>query len=137
MSERLRLAGWLVVPAIALAVIVVGLWPRSAAGPDPDARAYALAASLKCPICAGESVAASQTDLAADLRLLIADQIAAGRTDDEIRALFVRNYGEQVLLDPPGGWGAALWAAPLALAVVGGVAIAGLRRRDVTARVEP
>jgi cytochrome c-type biogenesis protein CcmH len=129
-SERLGVVAWLVVPVVALVVIVVGLWPSSVQT-DPDARAYALAQSLKCPICAGETIAASQTDLAADLRKLIADEIAAGSSDDEIRSLFVRNYGEQVLLDPPvGGWGAALWVVPAVLAVAGGVAVLGLRRRE-------
>lgn len=128
-SERSRNLAWLVIPTIALVVIVVGLWPSDAAR-DPEARAHALAASLKCPICAGESIAASQTDLAEDLRRLIAEEIAAGTTDDEIEAMFVANYGEQVLLDPPGsGWGIALWLVPLLLAVVGGIAIYGLRRR--------
>lgn len=132
MSEKLGIGAWLVVPAVALVVIVAGLWP-SAAEADAEARAHALAESLKCPICAGESIAASQTDLAADLRRLITEEIAAGRSDAEIRALFVRNYGEQVLLDPPaGGWGAALWAVPLALAIGGAMAILGLRRRKAT-----
>lgn len=130
MSERFGVLAWLVVPMVALIVIVAGLWPSSAHA-DPEARAHALAESLKCPICAGETVAASQTDLAADLRRLIADEIASGSSDDEIRTLFVRNYGEQVLLDPPvGGWGAALWVVPAILAIAGGVAILGLRRRD-------
>lgn len=134
MSEKLGVGAWLIVPAIALAVIVVGLWP-TATEADAEARAHALAESLKCPICAGESIAVSQTDLAADLRTLIADEIAAGRTDTEIRDLFVRNYGEQVLLDPPvGGWGAALWAVPLALAFGGAAAVLGLRRRKATVR---
>lgn len=130
-TEQARPLAWLVVPLIALAVIVVGLWPAQTER-DPEARAYALAISLKCPICAGESVAASQTDLAEDLRRLIATEIAAGRSDGEIRAMFVDSYGEQVLLDPPAsGWGIALWAVPLLLAVVGGFAIYGLRRREV------
>jgi cytochrome c-type biogenesis protein CcmH len=128
-----HIVAWLVVPLIALVVIVVGLWPSETAR-DPDARAYALAASFKCPICAGESVAASQTDLAEDLRLLIVSEIAAGSTDAEIQAMFVVSYGEQVLLDPPaGGWGIALWAVPLLLAIAGGFAIYGLRRKDSSA----
>jgi cytochrome c-type biogenesis protein CcmH len=45
--------------------------------------------------------------------------------------MFVASYGEQVLLDPPStGWGAALWALPLAVLIAGGVAIIGLRRKD-------
>jgi cytochrome c-type biogenesis protein CcmH len=130
MSERTRVLPWLALPVVALVVIVVGLWPTEAPA-DPEGRAHALATSLKCPICAGESIAASQTDLAADLRLLIADEISAGASDDEIRAMFVASYGEQVLLDAPGGgWGVALWAVPLMLAILGGVAIAGLRRSE-------
>ena len=98
--DRFGVVAWLIVPAVALVVIVVGLWPSESPA-NPEARAHALAVSLKCPICAGESIAASQTDLAEDLRRLIANEIADGSTDEEILALFVDSYGEQVLLDPP------------------------------------
>jgi cytochrome c-type biogenesis protein CcmH len=122
---------WLVVPVIAAVVMIVGLWPTEQVPADPEARAYNLAVRLKCPICAGESLAGSQTDLAKDLRLRIDEEIAAGSTDDEIIALFVANYGEQVLLDPPTtGWGIALWAVPLGLAIVGGLAVYGLKRKE-------
>ena len=136
--DRFGVVAWLIVPAVAVVVIVVGLWPSESPA-NPEARAHALAVSLKCPICAGESIDASQTDLAEDLRLLIAEEIADGSTDEEILALFVDSYGEQVLLDPPaGGWGIALWALPLLLAVAGGVAISGLRRKDrAAAEIHP
>lgn len=131
MPERSRGFVWLVVPVIAIGVVLVGLWPRGATEADPEARAYNLSIRLKCPICAGESIAGSQTELAQDLRERIAEEIAAGSTDDEIIAMFVASYGEQVLLDPPStGWGIALWAAPLAVLVLGAIAILGLRRKD-------
>lgn len=130
MSERARKALWLIVPAIALMVLVVGLWPGDGGAEDPEARAYRLSVSLKCPICAGESLAGSQTDLAKDLRARIDEEIAAGSTDEEIRQLFVAAYGEQVLLDPPStGWGVVLWAVPLGVLAIGVVAIVGLRRK--------
>ena len=131
MLDRGKVLVWLVVPVIALGVLVVGLWPGNESTPDPEARAYNLSIRLKCPICAGESIAGSQTDLAKDLRARIDDEIAAGSTDDEIIAMFVASYGEQVLLDPPStGWGAALWAVPLGVLIIGGIAIFGLRRKD-------
>ena len=131
MFDRGKVLVWFVVPVIALGVLVVGLWPGNESTPDPEARAYNLTIRLKCPICAGESIAGSQTDLAKDLRARIDDEIAAGSTDDEIIAMFVASYGEQVLLDPPStGWGAALWAVPLGVLVIGGIAIFGLRRKD-------
>ena len=115
MPERSRNLLWLILPIIAPVVIVVGLWPTDQATADPEARAYNLAVRLKCPICAGESLAGSQTDLAKNLRARIDEEIAAGTTDDEIVAMFVANYGEQVLLDPPrsglghGAVGGAAW----------------------------
>lgn len=131
MSDRVRTVGWLIVPVVAMAVIVVGLWPGDQTATDPEERAYHLAVSLKCPICAGESLAGSQTDLAKDLRALIDDQIAEGRTDQEIIDTFVANYGEQVLLDPPSsGWGVVLWVVPLGVLAIGAVAVLGLRRKD-------
>ena len=131
MLEARRGLLWLVVPAIALVVLVVALWPGDQGATDPEARAYNLTVSLKCPICAGESLAGSQTDLAKDLRIRIDEEIAAGRTVEEIIDDFVAAYGEQVLLDPPStGWGVVLWAAPLGVLVVGLVAIVGLQRKD-------
>jgi len=131
MPERARTLLWLIIPALAAVVIIVGLWPTDQATADPEARAYNLAVRLKCPICAGESLAGSQTDLAKNLRLRIDEEIAAGSTDDEIVAIFVANYGEQVLLDPPrSGWGIVLWAVPLGIAAIGGVAVYGLKRKD-------
>ena len=131
MHESRRGLVWLVVPAVALVVIIVALWPGDEGAADPEARAYNLAVSLKCPICAGESLAGSQTDLAKDLRARIDQEIAAGRTDEEIVDAFVAAYGEQILLDPPStGWGVVLWAAPLAVLVVGLITIVGLRRKD-------
>jgi cytochrome c-type biogenesis protein CcmH len=131
MPERARTVLWLIVPALAAVVIIVGLWPTDQATPDPEARAYNLAIRLKCPICAGESLAGSQTDLAKNLRARIDEEIALGSTDDEIIAIFVANYGEQVLLDPPrSGWGIVLWVVPLGIAVAGGVGVYGLKRKD-------
>ncbi len=131
MSSQTRNLVWLIVPVVAVAIIIVGLWPGDQAAADPEARAYSLAIRLKCPICAGESLAGSQTDLAKDLRVRIDDEIAAGRTDQEIIGMFVVNYGEQVLLDPPStGWGVVLWVVPLGVLAVGAVAVLGLRRKD-------
>ncbi len=130
MSERLRNLATIVVVVVALGVIVGGLWPRGTPSADPAARAYSLEVRLKCPICAGESLASSQTGLARDLRAYIEERIAAGASDEEILADFVARYGEQVVLDPPGtGWGAALWLVPGLVAIVGVAVVLGRRRR--------
>ncbi|MEN8235628.1 MAG: cytochrome c-type biogenesis protein CcmH [Actinomycetota bacterium] len=138
MPDRAKTFVWFLVPVIALAVLFVGLWAGDKGPEDPEARAYNLAISLKCPICAGESLAGSQTDLAKDLRARIDEEIAAGSTDEEIIDQFVAAYGEQVLLDPPStGWGVVLWAVPLGIFAAGAFAIVGLKRKDrITPGVE-
>jgi cytochrome c-type biogenesis protein CcmH len=131
MSERATNLTVLVVSVVALAVIVVGLWPQSSGSTDPAARAYALETRIKCPICAGESLAGSQAEVARDLRAYIATRIAAGATDQEIVDEFVANYGEQILLDPPRtGWGLWLWLVPVAIGAAGVFAVFRLRRRS-------
>ncbi len=119
--------GW-AVPLAALVVIVVGLWPAAEAA-DPATRVQQVASGIRCPFCSGESLADSTSDVARDLRDIIAEQVAAGMTNAEIEDYFAARYGDQILLDPSrGGWALALWLVPLAAAAVGAVAIARRRR---------
>lgn len=101
-------------------------------------RVHALATELRCPVCQNQNLADSNADLAVDLRGEIAKQVAAGRTDDEIRSFMVERYGHYVLYDPP--WAAhtwLLWLAPgLLLAGAGGLAWRRLRS-ERTVREEP
>ncbi|WP_421736905.1 cytochrome c-type biogenesis protein [Caulobacter sp.] len=101
--------------------------------PDPaqEARARAMFREVRCLVCQNESIDDSQADLAADLRRIVRQEIAKGRSDREIRAFLVARYGEFVLLKPPFSAGnAVLWLAPAGiLAAGGGLLIALLRRR--------
>lgn len=101
--------------------------------PDPvqEARARTLFREVRCLVCQNESIDDSQAELAADLRRIVRQEIAQGRSDREVRAFLVARYGEFVLLKPPFSIGnAALWLAPVGiLAAGGGLMIALLRRR--------
>ncbi len=131
MREILRWGGW-AVAAVAVVVMVVGLLPGGSPPLDDAARAQAIAGSLRCPFCQGESIAEAPSQIADDLHAFIVEKVAEGWTDDEIYAFFVARYGERVRLDPPlGGWGAVLWMAPLALGAVGLAAILSRRRAAV------
>lgn len=114
--------------SLLVAATFAGLW--FAAHPQPrllDARVTEVAAGLRCPSCAGQSVAASQSDLAREMRQVTAQQLAAGRSPAEVRIWFAERYGDAVLLDPPPtGAGLVAQLAPFALLAVGGVAIARL-----------
>lgn len=133
MSERARNISAGTVSLAALLVMVVGLWPQAEATTDRSDRSEAIAARLKCPFCAGESLAEAQSGVARDLRTLIDELVVSGATDAEVFDEFVDRYGEQILLDPPRtGWGVGLWLGPLLIAALGVWAILGLRRRKAT-----
>ena len=129
MLERLRMVGRYAVPLAALLVMVVGLWPQRAA-PNAEARVEAIASNLKCPACAGASVADAESGIARDFYVVIADQVATGMSDGEIYDYWTARFGEQALLSPPTqGWGLLLWGLPLTGIGIGLAAMAGLRRQ--------
>jgi cytochrome c-type biogenesis protein CcmH len=100
-----------------LAVTVVTL--LTADRPAPD-RAQELSQRLRCPVCKSVSVAESPSDTATAMRQVVAEQVAAGRSDTEIIDFFRARYGDWVLLDPPTrGSTLLLWLVPLAVALVG------------------
>ena len=71
-------------------------------------------------MCQGLSVADSPSDTARAMRALVAQRVAEGRTDDEIKAEFQRSYGDWILLAPPLVSPSGLvWLAPLAAIALG------------------
>jgi cytochrome c-type biogenesis protein CcmH len=59
------------------------------------------------------------------------EQVAAGRTDDQVKRFLTDRYGEFVLLKPSFSWGnAALWIAPFLVVAFGlGLLLMRLRER--------
>ena len=113
---------------LVLAGLVVA--PAEAGGGPGDReverRTGALAAELRCPVCQNLSVKDSPSDVAASFRARIRELVAAGKSDEQVREFFVARYGEWILLSPPKrGIGLAVWLAPL-VAVLGGLALAGV-----------
>ncbi len=99
---------------------------------DPQQRhMLEIAQKLRCAVCQNQSVAESNAELAQDMRRIIAEQLAAGRSEAEVIEYFRARYGDFVLMRPPRqGSGAPLWWAPLAiLLAAGGGAFIYLRRR--------
>ena len=90
--------------------------------PAKEARAHALFSQIRCVQCQSESIDDSEAPLAHDLRQIVREQVAAGRSDTGIKQYLVARYGEFVLLRPSfSGANAALWLIPL-LATLGGAA---------------
>jgi len=117
-----RLALLLVIAVIALSPLV-GL-AADAVPTEKDsvaaARAVRLSEKLRCLVCQNQTIADSNAELAQDLRRQIHEQIAAGRTDDQIVEYMVARYGDFVLYQPPvkpTTW--LLWAGPAQLLLAG------------------
>ena len=125
-----------------LAVLWLGLSAALAqeaqlADPQLEQRARDLSREIRCVVCQSQSVADSDADIARELRVLIREQIAAGKSDQEIRDYLVARYGDFVLFDPPFKASTyVLWIGPFAVLLLGGagVALFLLRRAQEPAR---
>ncbi len=127
------------------AIVVVTLAVGSVGSSEPPTnadRVLVLTRSIRCPQCAGQSVAESDVSVSREIRRDIAQRVEQGQTDDEIRAYYASDtvYGPDALLAPPTeGVGGLVWLLPvaaLALAAVGlGLAFrrwSASGRRDAT-----
>jgi cytochrome c-type biogenesis protein CcmH len=99
---------------------------------DLDEQARQIAAELRCPVCQNLSVADSPSELAQQMRALVAEQLKEGKTPEQVKAFFVSKYGEWVLLAPePKGFSLLLWVFPYAAALTGIVLVILTARRWV------
>lgn len=123
----LALALLAAVPAHAQGASAPSMAAPLAADPALEARVYAVAEELRCLVCQNETIAASQADLAVDLRKQIRQKLAAGQSEREILDFMTARYGDFVLYRPPlKATTVLLWAGPFVL--LGVVAFALLRR---------
>jgi cytochrome c-type biogenesis protein CcmH len=106
--------------------------------PDPaqEARAREIFRDVRCLVCQNESIDDSEADLAKDLRVLVREQVAAGKSEDEVKQFLTDRYGEFVLLTPSfNAWNLLLWIGPF-LVVAAGVALLLTRLKARQAETE-
>jgi cytochrome c-type biogenesis protein CcmH len=117
------------------ALLIAAVAPTVLADPAQEARARSLENEIRCVQCENEPIAQSTADIAADMRTLVRERIAAGDSDAEIRNFFRQRYGDFVLFRPPFDartW--VLWGAPFLLVGAGLAAVlTGRRRRSAAA----
>ncbi|MDP2215211.1 cytochrome c-type biogenesis protein [Phenylobacterium sp.] len=115
------LARWLVVACAVLCLGAASDPTERLADPGQEARARALFKEVRCLVCQNESIDASNAELAQDLRAIVRQEVAQGRTDIEVRRFLTDRYGEYVLLKPRFSWAnAALWLIPFLVVLAGG-----------------
>ena len=94
-----------------------------------------IADQLQCPVCQGQSVAESNSQVAVGMKDTIANLLAEGRDQVEILRFFEDRYGPGVLRNPPrtGFYSLVWWAPGVAIALGAAVVYGLLRRRQAAA----
>jgi len=119
-----------------VAMTLVMVSPSQAVQPDEilsdqalELRARTLSRELRCMVCQNQSIDDSDAPLARDLRLLVRERLKAGDSDAQVLDFLSARYGQFVLLKPHFGWDTALlWFAPVAVLLLGGIALVRLLR---------
>ena len=125
-SGRVALFAALAVLAF-FAAIPASMW--LARPPSDVTQAERLGAELGCTCgtCPHRPMATCGCGFADGMLARLDAEVAAGRTDAEITAILVAEYGNGVKITPEGsGFDLLAWAAPIVLLMVGAVAMAGV-----------
>jgi cytochrome c-type biogenesis protein CcmH len=118
-----------------LGALAWSAWPRETTAAE---RVDRITSELRCVTCQGLSVKDSPAASARQMRDLVAQRVAEGRTDEEIRGEFRASYGDWVLLSPPtSSWTGLIWLVPLAALAVGLAFVIGRMRAAVPSAAAP
>ena len=113
------------------------------AQPAPDAaleaRVKALSSELRCLVCQNQTVEDSSAPVARDMKDQVRAQLAAGKSEAEVKVYMTERFGDFVLYKPPlKAATIVVWAGPfIALAVAGLLLVRRLRRTSTTASAAP
>lgn len=130
MSKRFRSVAWVIVIALAIALLSVAAFDRHR-GPSNNAeREFSLGAQFACPVCGGQSIAESDVPIAREIRKEIRSRLDQGQTDDQIRQYLVGLYGEHIDLKPKvSGVTGLVWFLPVFVFVLALAGLAAVFRR--------
>ncbi|MCX3065144.1 cytochrome c-type biogenesis protein [Wolbachia endosymbiont of Drosophila pseudotakahashii] len=85
-----------------------------------EKRATSLFEIIRCPICSGESLSESGSQIAYDMREAIRKKINDGYTDEEIISELKNSYGNSIIIVPPIKPSTyILWFIPLTTLLIG------------------
>jgi cytochrome c-type biogenesis protein CcmH len=101
--------------AVAVAMFALAVAPFWAFADEPlSPTALEISNKLNCPVCEGQSVRDSNSQLARDMRRTVQERLDQGYTEEEVYDYFVDRYGVGILREPPrSGFFLTLWWAPV------------------------
>ena len=104
-----------------------------------EARVKALSSELRCLVCQNQTVEDSSAPVARDMKDQVRTQLAAGKSEAEVKLYMTERFGDFVLYKPPlKATTIVLWAGPfIALAFAGLMLVRRLRRTSAVAATTP
>jgi cytochrome c-type biogenesis protein CcmH len=121
---RRRSVVWIVLGALALALLSVAVLDRGGGSQTNADRVYEIAGEFACPVCQGQSIAESDIPIARQIRNEIGKRLDQGQTEAQIRQYLVAQYGENIDYTPRAtGVAGLVWVIPVVATIA---ALAGL-----------
>lgn len=122
-------------------LVVTSVYAAEVSQTELDGKVMAISAKLRCAVCQNQPVSESNSGLAQDMRVLIREQLQAGKTEAEVIGFFVARYGDYILIKPrTSGIGMPLWVLPpvllLLISFLVFMALKGARNQPSTATPE-
>ena len=118
-----RIPAAFVVIFLAIAPLALGRY----GGENP--RLERLFSTFISPCCWRENLTVHDSDIAHELRRQIQTMVGDGRSDDEIKAVLVKQYTRQILAIPDGSQGVWLFLTPWLALLAGSVGVMILLNR--------
>ena len=113
-------------------VLSVGLTHSS----ENQTKLFEIYKNLRCLVCQGQSIADSNSDFAATIKLVVEDQFNEGKTEDEIYSFLISKYGEWIVYQPTFNKNNfLLWVLPYLIFIFGGFIIFLIVRKTKYNRV--
>ncbi len=109
------------------AAIPASMWLARPASDVTQAERLGAELGCTCGTCPHRPMATCGCGFADGMLARLDAEVAAGRTDAEITAIFIADYGNGVKIKPEAsGFDLLAWVAPIMLLMVGAVAMAGV-----------
>ena len=101
---------------LTLSLLAVSATVVSAQGGDDalEREAQAIDKMLMCPVCPAETIDQAQVEISFQMRAVVRELLAEGRTRQEVLDYFVDRYGADILAAPPkSGTNLVAWILPI------------------------
>ena len=100
--------------------VLANIYPEKYLTPKLEQRALELFTQINCPVCQGQTIEDSATEISVQIRELIRKKIMEKNSDEEIKQHLVENFGQNILHSPDlntRSW--LLWFLPVSFGIIG------------------